>query len=246
MKSLCDKNNLRQFYYNEPNKLQVRLDAWKKFGTNKTGYFHWLSSKLIVLRHKGASFLDVGCGTGLLLKAAGKRYKDINIFGLDLSEAMVREAKAQIREFEHCKVILGNAEKLPFINNSFEAVSATHMLYHVPNINKAVAEMKRVLKPSGIVFLTTSDYQLDKGLNRIHYLALDKLGFPKFMKNKSSYLRFTPDYALTLIKKHFSEVRVFHYRNDSVYRDVSPCFDPSPKYKNDNASSIICLLPISI
>lgn len=48
-----------------------------------------------------------------------------------------------------------NAESIPFEEESFDVVIANHMLYHVPNINKALKEINRVLKSEGILFAST-------------------------------------------------------------------------------------------
>lgn len=232
MNSLTNQKNLKKFFYSKTDKLRARLWAWKKFGTNKKDYFAWLAEKLYTLKQKRAKFLDIGCGTGLLLKAVKKKYRYSEIYGLDLSPAMILVAKKYVSKKN---IILGDATKLPFADNYFDAVSAIHMLYHVQNINKAIKEMKRVTKPNGLVIVTTSDYRLNEGLNKIHYTALNELRFPKFTKNKKDYLRFTPNHALKLMKKHFSKVVPIKYRNDSVYKKTAPClkyYQSAMMYRN--------------
>ena len=71
---------------------------------------------------------------------------------------MVREAveRCQALPFESVRAEQADATALPFEDGSFDAVIAMHMLYHVPDPAKAIAEMHRVLKPDGFLAVTTN------------------------------------------------------------------------------------------
>src|SRR4029079_11531991 len=83
------------------------------------------------------SLLDVGCGPGGFLRYLRGRDHQGRLVAFDQSDAMLAEALA------HAAGVQGNAEHLPFRDATFDAVSARHMLYHVPDIPAAVRELGR-------------------------------------------------------------------------------------------------------
>jgi len=94
-----------------------------------------------------ASILDVGCGTGAImdfLEKAGYRVE-----GIDPSQAALKYCRDK-----NLKVQIGQADELPFADNTFDAVIALDVLEHVVEDKKSVAEIARVLKPGGIFICT--------------------------------------------------------------------------------------------
>jgi len=94
----------------------------------------------------GAEVLDVGCGYGHYLAAAA-RDSARRLVGLDLSIGM---ATATRDEVPAAAVINGDAQALPLAGATFDVVLAPHMLYHVPDIPAAVAELRRVVRRNGV------------------------------------------------------------------------------------------------
>jgi ubiquinone/menaquinone biosynthesis C-methylase UbiE len=100
------------------------------------------------------SLLDIGTGPGNFptrLREAGHLGR---LVGMDFSSGMLEVARAKTDVVEW---IQGNAMELPFADSSFDVVTARHMLYHVPDMNKAILEAKRVLKPGGRFMAVTND-----------------------------------------------------------------------------------------
>ncbi len=99
---------------------------------------------------KKARILDVGTGTGflaLLLAELGHE-----VVGIDLSKGMIEVAKQKARKLGvNVEFELGDAENLPFSDNSFDAVICRHLLWTLPNPQKAIEEWSRVVKPEGKV-----------------------------------------------------------------------------------------------
>jgi malonyl-CoA O-methyltransferase len=89
------------------------------------------------------SVLDVGCGKGRFARVLGEQFPGADIWGLDISEEMLRFVPSGI----HTKA--GSMTELPFAAATFDCVYATESLEHAVEIEKAVAEMCRVLKPGG-------------------------------------------------------------------------------------------------
>jgi SAM-dependent methyltransferase len=96
--------------------------------------------------------LDVGCGGGLLLRDA--LASGASVTGLDHSEEMVRLAGERAPEAE---VVLGSAERLPFADDSFTALSMSIVFFFLPDPVAVLRECRRVLAPGGrLAVYTTS------------------------------------------------------------------------------------------
>ena len=101
---------------------------------------------------KGAKALDVCCGTAdwtiALAKAVGASGE---VTGLDFSESMLEAGKDKVKPFPNISLIQGNAMELPFPDETFDYVTIGFGLRNVPDYEKVLSEMKRVLKPGGMI-----------------------------------------------------------------------------------------------
>lgn len=88
--------------------------------------------------------LDVGCGTGAFTKRLSG--KNVQVFGLDISH---RSAVVAGRVAPECCFLAGDAENLPFRNDSLDIVLFSGVLHHLPAMNDALAQGFKVLKPGG-------------------------------------------------------------------------------------------------
>src|SRR5438270_1591154 len=116
------------------------------YGAFQRLIFQALEAELPGWREK--EILDVGCGTGAILKQLGNPEKNV---GIDLAP----EAITFCRERGLNNVRQGDICALPFADASFDAVICSSVLYHqwVADIEGAVREMHRVLRPSGVVLI---------------------------------------------------------------------------------------------
>ena len=109
--------------------------------------------------------LDVGCGTGNLTRAAAQRWPSARVTGVDPSAAFVGAARerspASAVRFE-----LGDAQGLPLPDGAVDASFACLVLNFVPDSARAVAEMRRVTRPGGIVAACVWDYGGGMGMLR--------------------------------------------------------------------------------
>jgi len=92
---------------------------------------------------RGKRVLDVGCGKGRFARIFQAQEPAAEIWGLDISEEMLRFVPPEIR------TRAGSMTELPFDNDFFDAAYATESLEHAVDIEKAVAEICRVVKPGG-------------------------------------------------------------------------------------------------
>jgi ubiquinone/menaquinone biosynthesis C-methylase UbiE len=106
--------------------------------------------------------LDVGCGTGRLLASLHGAWPGLKLIGIDLSAPYLEEARRLIGRTARVKLDEAAAEALPFDDASLDLVVSSFLLHELPKEIRAqvLAEMARVLKPSGLIVIVDS---LQKG-----------------------------------------------------------------------------------
>ena len=92
--------------------------------------------------------LDLGCGTGEMMRLILQQKKDKSLYGIDLSEKMLEVAKEKLGN--HVNLILSDSEQLPFSDSFFDVVYCNDSFHHYPAPDKVLSEVYRVLKPNGI------------------------------------------------------------------------------------------------
>lgn len=102
-----------------------------------------------------ASLIDIGCGTGAFLQYLSEAMTDIRLFGLDLSEGMVREVNDRMGT--KATVYQGDSEHMPLADTQFDFVTCNMSIHHYPHAQLAVNEMFRILKPGGTLCINDMD-----------------------------------------------------------------------------------------
>ena len=108
----------------------------------------------------GEKILDVGCGVGFLSH-------DIAILtgvsglvcGVDKNLEMIRHANKRCESLQNAEFSEANAEDLPFPEDSFDAACCTQVLLYVNNVDQALLEIKRILKPTGRIIIVETDWR---------------------------------------------------------------------------------------
>lgn len=110
----------------------------------------------------GEKILDVGCGTGILTRLiATSLFPNGSIRGIDISKHFIDLAHNYIQDLKYGSVIkfdVGDAEKLPYPNEHFDAAYAARVLLYIINPHQAVKELKRVVKNKGRIVLADWDF----------------------------------------------------------------------------------------
>ncbi len=145
----------------------------EKFDEIGTPFFKFFGKALVDFSEikKGEVVLDVACGKGAAsfpimehLFGTGK------LFAIDISSKMIAECNNKLKDlnFRNIEFLLMDAEKLEFADNYFDKVICGFGLFFLPDIEKGLSEIKRVLKPGGLLTFSSwnRDYQL-KWYNRI-------------------------------------------------------------------------------
>ena len=99
---------------------------------------------------KGKNLIDVACGTGDIAKLyLDLTNSDEKIFCVDPNQGMINKGKKKLINYKNIKWSIGTAENLPVKNNSFDFYTISFGLRNTKNLNKALSEAYRVLKPGG-------------------------------------------------------------------------------------------------
>ena len=143
--------------YSTSEKLAARARLHQNYSIGEVAWFPWVAKRLAI--KEDDQVVDVGCGPGWFWAAAAEMLPTrINLTLVDTSEGMIAEATSRCNSIGpwHVEGRVADAQSLPLPDATFDAVVAMHMLYHVPDQATAIAEMHRVLKPGGVLAVTTN------------------------------------------------------------------------------------------
>jgi len=113
-------------------------------------------SKVISLLniHPNVHFLDIGCGTGWAVGQAANLVKGNGLFyGVDLSPRMIEKAKSNFSGKDNFHFLQANSESIPLDDNFFDIIICTNSFHHYLHPDKALREMRRLLKSGGKLYL---------------------------------------------------------------------------------------------
>jgi len=125
-------------------------------------WFHRIALNSVPAGIKPESILDIGCGTGRLLRKAAKRWPAARLTGVDPAEGMVKEAR---RLTPQAQFLVNPAESIPLPDASVDLVFSTLSFHHWQDQAQGVKQVARLLHPGGIFVLV--DLLPPLGLDRI-------------------------------------------------------------------------------
>ena len=101
----------------------------------------------------GIRILDFGCGPGTISVGLAKAIEPGELHGIDMEASQIELARAAAQAGGHNNATfhVGNALELPFEDNYFDVAQCHTVLTHIPDTQAALREVKRVLKPGGII-----------------------------------------------------------------------------------------------
>lgn len=197
--------------YATSNGLNTRLSFHDKYSTNKMGYGNWIVSNYDI--PEGARVLELGCGTGSIWMGRDELINKCSELVLtDLSEGMLETARGNIGAKENVVFMQADIQDLQFEDNSFDIVIAHSMLYHVPDLDKGLSEVRRVLKDGGTFYCATLGEN-----NFVETLAKwFELGGESFNPNHN----FTMQNGEAKLRNHFSNVKPVYYEDSLHIIDI--------------------------
>jgi len=203
--------------YRDATNLNARARLHESFSTNQYGWHPWVFDQLEL--PPDGRVLELGCGPGLLWRQNLDRIPHgWEVTLSDFSPGMLEDAQRGLanadRAFRFQRI---DAQQIPFADASFDAVIANHMLYHVPNRDQAIGEIRRVLHPEGQFYAATN------GKNHLEdaWRFLRQTGFDPLERSFSSY-PFSLENGAEQLSRHFSEVDLRRYDDALVVTEVEP------------------------
>jgi SAM-dependent methyltransferase len=152
MTSLLDPKRLKRQYATD--KLSRDIVAMReKYAIPRIDFPLWALNG--VLWRGEEKVLDVGCGFGQYYHKLYDRVPDAEYYGLDLFPGVLATHPGA----DSGRLAVADAIALPYPSATFDVVMANHMLYHVQDIDTALREIRRVLKPDGVLMATTHSVQ---------------------------------------------------------------------------------------
>lgn len=206
--------------YRNASNLNVRILLHQRFSTNKYGWPRWVFDQFSLPPR--CRILELGCGTGgLWIENADRIPAGWEILLSDFSPGMVRHAQRSLGGNRGFRFGVIDAQSIPLESGGFDGVIANHMLYHVPDKGRALAEIRRVLKPDGRFYAATLG---ERDLYEMAALAR------RFDPQLASWRKRPPDFftlenGSALLAEWFASVTLHHYEDSLVITEATPLVD---------------------
>lgn len=113
-----------------------------------SAYYRWITKLLQPKPH--TKLLDVSCGEGILLREIGKLNREMETYGLDISNIAIEIAR---KNAPTAKIVLADGQKIPFEDDIFDYVTCLGSLEHYPNVEFGINELVRVAKKDAYFFV---------------------------------------------------------------------------------------------
>jgi SAM-dependent methyltransferase len=216
---LTDQSYLVGDHYRDDARLNARARLHQRFGTGSQQWMPWVFDHLRI--PAGGSVLEVGCGPGDLWVSNAERIAaDWHITLSDLSPGMLARAQQRLSAY-HAQMRFASfdVQEIPYEDGTFDVVIANHMLYHVPDIERALEEIARVLRADGRLVAATNGKEHMRALrNYARQLAPDT-------QMISAAARFGLENGMAILAPHFAAVKLHRYDSDLRITEVQPLVD---------------------
>jgi len=217
MQRFTDQKYLTQDQYKDASNLDVRIAIHQKFSTHPQGWFNWVFDTLVKSPAE-SKILELGCGSAEMWRECADRIPASWVMTLtDLSNGMLDAAWQNLvslgRGFKFEQM---DAQSIPYGDKTFDMVIANHMLYHVPDREKALTEIKRVLKDDGRLIATTvGGTHMQEMYRFLNHVNINKR--PGMFSNP-----FTLENGLEQLQSVFSQVDKSQYVDHLEVTEMDP------------------------
>jgi SAM-dependent methyltransferase len=213
---LTDQHYLQTDQYKDASNLNARICVHQRFSTNNYPWQRWVFDRFDL--PGSCEILDVGCGPGdLWLENSDRIPPEWTIVLSDLSPSMVQNARRNVSS-SHQRITYRviDAQAIPFPDGGFDAVVANHMLYHVPDREKSLYEIHRVLRPGGHLYASTN------GLERLRELRDLAARFHADTDTTDVAAEFDLENGAAQLSRHFAHVTRQRREDALVVTEAEP------------------------
>ena len=211
-----EETNIIEQYKNAKN-LNDRISLHEKYSTNKQGWFNWLFNQIDFSRVN--RLLELGCGNGKLWQENRIDLRNREIFLSDISEGMVEEVRNKLGTDFNC--IVADAEKIPFKDEYFDSIIANHVLFYLNDLDLGLKEIRRVLKPNGILYCSTYGKNHMKEITEIVQNFDSRIN----LSNHSLYDIFGLENGESILKEYFFNIQRMDYKDSLEITESKPLID---------------------
>ena len=207
--------------YRDASNLNARIALHERFSTNPYGLPRWI---LYHFELPGeATILEVGCGPGRLwtenLDLLPARW-DITLS--DASPGMVAEAETRLGSQWSFEFRVADVQELPFEGERFDAVVANHVLHYVPDRERALSEITRILRPGGTMYAATNGERAHSEMGWMQHLLNPSRPAERYLPTP---LASSLENGAEQLSPWFSEVTLRRYEDALVVTEVRPLVD---------------------
>lgn len=209
---------LRTQQYRDVSNLDARVSLHARFSTNPVEWQRWLFEHMDLMPWN--RILELGCGQGAFWQRNADRLPPgCRVTLTDLSAGMVKHARQSCADpFVRFQFALVDAQALPFNDGYFDVVIANHMLYHVPDLDRALSEIRRVLRPEGRLCAATN------GANHMRELRTWSKRFGLgFSYGVAPHMHgFDLEHGAERLDPWFDDVTMVRYEDELIVTEVEP------------------------
>jgi ubiquinone/menaquinone biosynthesis C-methylase UbiE len=211
-------DNINEMYVKNDT-LSTRQNLHDKYSVNKYGWHNWVFDQYKF--RENMNVLELGCGIGSTWIGKEKQIpSNASIILTDISPLMIEKAKEKLGTLTNFSFQVMDIQNIPFEDEKFDMIIANHMLYHVPDITKALSELKRILKNDGCFYTTTIGKDSLKELQDIYRNYDNKVKF-QYSKDCS----FTLENGEKILKPCFGKIEKVFYEDSLEVTDANDLMD---------------------
>lgn len=218
MSNVNNKEIVNQQYRTDKN-LATRIALHQKYSTNLYGYTNWMFDQYEFF--EGCKVLELGCGNGELWSGRIENLPSGTIITLsDISAGMLEAVRERYKDYTNVSTELIDIQEINYPDCTFNIIIANSMLYHIPDLPKAISEVHRVLKPEGKFYATTlgnngmREYLYQKFQEFNPSLGAFKEGYPFHLQNGRDTL-----------ERYFTDIKVVEYEDSLEITETSDLID---------------------
>lgn len=220
MRDLTDRSYLRDEQYRDSRNLDARVRLHQLFSVIRGSLNRWLFERIPA--DPTSRVLELGCGPGHFWRETRDlRPRGWRVVCTDLSPGMVAEAGRELSGEAGLSFATVDAQALPFPDSSFDLVLANFMLYHVPDRPRALAEVRRVLRPGGLFAAATVGRRHMVGVRELIQRFVPDLS-PEAIAQSDNFLL---ENGAEQLAQFFDEVRVERQPNALRVTEAGPLVD---------------------